>query len=97
MDIHDKIYYLRTITAAIAGSILGLIIKPNSVQSNTLGLTILVGIIFYIVSYIIAKKIAGDVPKDKKNKLITNGIFAFIFMMLTFMVIIYTALNQHLI
>jgi len=34
--------------AAIAGSILGLIIKPYSVQSNTLGLTILVGIIFYI-------------------------------------------------
>ena len=53
--------------AAIAGSILGLIIKPNSVQSNTLGLTILVGIIFYIVSYIIAKKIAGEVPKDKKK------------------------------
>ena len=58
MDIHDKIYYQRTIMAAIAGSILGLIIKPYSVQSNTLGLTILVGIIFYIVSYIIAKKIS---------------------------------------
>ena len=83
--------------AAIAGSILGLIIKPYSVQSNTLGLTILVGIIFYIVSYIIAKKITGNVPKDKKNKLITNGIFAFIFMLLTFMVIIYTAINQHII
>jgi len=97
LDIQDKIYYLRTIMAAIAGSILGLIIKPYSVQSNTLGLTILVGIIFYIVSYIIAKKISGDVPKDKKNKLITNGIFAFIFMLLTFMVIIYTAINQHII
>ena len=97
MDIYDKIYYLRTITAAIAGSILGLMIKPNSLQSNTFGLTILVGMIFYIMSYIIAKKIAGDVPKDKKNKLITNGIFAFIFMMLTFMVIIYTAINQHII
>ena len=66
MDIHDKIYYLRTIMAAIAGSILGLIIKPNSVQSNTLRLTILVGIIFYIVSYIIAKKIAGMFQKIKR-------------------------------
>jgi membrane protein insertase Oxa1/YidC/SpoIIIJ len=97
LDIHDKIYYIRTILAAIAGTILGIIIKPASVQSNTIGLTILIGIIFYIISYIIATKIAGNVPKDKKNKLITNGIFAFIFMMLTFMVIIYTAINQHII
>ena len=41
--------------AAIAGSILGAIVKPNSDQSNTIGLTILVGIIFYSVSHIIAK------------------------------------------
>ncbi len=95
MDVQDKIYYLRTILAAIAGSILGIIIKPHAVQSNTIGITIVVGIIFYIVSYIIAKKLAGNIPKDKKRKLITNGIFAFIFMLLTFMVIIFTVINQH--
>jgi protein-S-isoprenylcysteine O-methyltransferase Ste14 len=86
---------LRTILAAIAGSILGIIVKPHAEQSSTIGITIVVGIIFYIVSYIIAKKIAGQVPKDKKNKLITNGIFAFIFMLLTFMVLIFTVINQH--
>ncbi len=95
MDVQDKIYYLRTILAAIAGSILGIIIKPHAVQSNTIGITIVVGIIFYIISYIIAKKISGEVPKDKKRKLITNGIFAFIFMLLTFMVIIFTVINQN--
>lgn len=95
MDVQDKIYYLRTILAAIAGSILGIIIKPHAVQSNTIGITIVVGIIFYIVSYIIAKELAGNIPKDKKRKLITNGIFAFIFMLLTFMVIIFTVINQH--
>lgn len=95
MDVQDKIYYLRTILAAIAGSILGIIIKPHAVQSNTIGITIVVGIIFYIISYIIAKELAGNIPKDKKRKLITNGIFAFIFMLLTFMVIIFTVINQH--
>jgi membrane protein insertase Oxa1/YidC/SpoIIIJ len=95
LDIQDKIYYLRTILAAIAGSILGIIIKPHAVQSNTIGITIVVGIIFYIISYIIAKELAGNIPKDKKRKLITNGIFAFIFMLLTFMVIIFTVINQH--
>jgi protein-S-isoprenylcysteine O-methyltransferase Ste14 len=95
LDVQDKIYYLRTILAAIAGSIVGIIIKPHAVQSNTIGITIVVGIIFYIVSYIIAKKLAGNIPKDKKRKLITNGIFAFIFMLLTFMVIIFTVINQH--
>jgi protein-S-isoprenylcysteine O-methyltransferase Ste14 len=95
LDVQDKIYYLRTILAAIAGSILGIIIKPHAVQSNTIGITIVVGIIFYIVSYIIAKELVGNIPKDKKRKLITNGIFAFIFMLLTFMVIIFTVINQH--
>lgn len=95
MDIHDKIYYLRTILAAIAGSILGIIVKPHAEQSNTIGITMVVGIIFYIISYIIAKKLVGEIPKDKKKKLITNGIFAFIFMLLTFMVLIFTIINEH--
>lgn len=97
MDTQDKIYYIRSILAAIAGCILGIIIKPHTLQSNAIGNTIVIGIVFYIISYIVAKKIAGNVPKDKRGKLITNGIFAFIFMLLTFMVMTYTAINQHII
>ncbi len=88
---------MRTIAAAIAGSLLGMIIKPQADQANTIGITILVGIIFYYMSHIIAKKMAVGISKDKKKKLVTNGIFAFIFMLLTFMVIIFTVLNQHIV
>lgn len=88
---------MRTIAAAIAGSLLGIIIKPQSDQANTIGITILVGIIFYYISHIIAKKMAEEISKDKKKKIVTNGIFAFIFMLLTFMVMIFTVLNQHIV
>ena len=97
LQIEDKIYYLRVVMAAVAGSILGVIIKPNSDQSNTIGLTILVGIIFYSVSHIIASRMAGNLPKEKKKKIITIAIFGFIFMLLTFMILTYTLLNQHII
>ncbi|MDQ2684567.1 MAG: hypothetical protein M3Y25_01850 [Thermoproteota archaeon] len=97
MEIEDKIYYLRVILAAIAGSILGVIVKPNSDHSNTIGLTILIGIIFYAISQIIASRIAKGVPKDKKKKVITIAIFGYIFMLFTFMVLIYTVLNQNII
>lgn len=97
LQIEDKIYYLRVVMAAIAGSILGVVVKPNSDQSNTIGLTILVGITFYSVSHIIASRMAGNLPKEKKKKIITIAIFGFIFMLLTFMILTYTLLNQHII
>ena len=97
MQIEDKIYYLRIVFAIIAGSILGVIVKPNSDQSNTIGLTILIGIIFYAVSQIIATRMAKDVPKDKKKKVITIAIFGFIFMLFTFMILVYTVINQNII
>ena len=97
MEIEDKIYYLRVVLAAIAGSILGIIVKPNSDHSNTIGLTILIGIIFYAISQIIATRIAKNVPKDKKKKVITIAIFGFMFMLLTFMILIYTVINQNII
>lgn len=97
MDVGDKIYYMRIILAAIAGSILGIIIKPNSDQSNTISLVILVGLIVYVISHIVAKKIGKDIPKEKKGKIVTIAIFAYIFMLFTFMVMIYTVLNQHIV
>lgn len=96
MQIEDKIYYLRIGFAIIAGSILGVVVKPNSDQSNTIGLTILIGIIFYAISQIIATRMAKDVPKDKKKKVVTIAIFGFIFMLFTFMILIYTVINQNI-
>ncbi|MDQ4072865.1 MAG: hypothetical protein M3162_01035 [Thermoproteota archaeon] len=87
---------MRTIVAAIAGSLLGIILKPRADQANTIGITILIAIIFYLISYFIAKKMAKDIQKDKHRKMtITNGIFAYMFMLLTFMIIIFTAINQN--
>jgi membrane-associated protease RseP (regulator of RpoE activity) len=40
---------------------------------------------------------AGDIPKEKKKKIITIAIFGFMFMLLTFMILTYTVLNQHII
>ena len=97
MQIEDKIHYLRIGFAIVAGSILGVVVKPNSDQSNTIGLTILIGIIFYAISQIIATRMAKDVPKDKKKKVITIAIFGFIFMLFTFMILIYTVINQNII
>jgi membrane protein insertase Oxa1/YidC/SpoIIIJ len=87
---------MRAIVAVFAGSLLGAILKPHADQGNTIGITILIAIIFYIISYVIAKNMAKDVTKEKRKKMTTtNGIFAYIFMLLTFMVLIFTAVNQH--
>jgi hypothetical protein len=34
------------------------------------------------------------VPKDKSKKIATEGIIPFIFLLLTFMIMVYTALHQ---
>ena len=96
MEIEDKIYYLRVVIAAIAGAIVGAIVKPNSDHTNTIGLTILIGIIFYAISQFLASRISKGIPKDKKKKVITIAIFGFIFMLLTFMTLTYTILNQNI-
>jgi hypothetical protein len=95
LETQDKIYYMRTIVAAIAGSLLGIILKPRADQANTIGITILIAIIFYIISYFIAKKMAKDIQKDKLRKTtVTNGIFAYMFMLLMSMILVFTAVNQ---
>ncbi len=87
---------MRTIVAAIAGSLLGIILKPRADQTNTIGITILIAIIFYLISYFVAKKMAKNIQKDKLRKMtITNGIFAYMFMLLAFMIIVFTAINQN--
>lgn len=86
---------MRIITAVIAGIILGFIFQPGAEQSSTVGITILIGIIFYAASQFVAKRLVVGIPKEKQGRTITNGIFAFIFMLLTVMVLVFTALHQH--
>ena len=83
----DKIYYMRAILGIIAGVILGAL---NPSNSSAPYLIVFIGIIFYIISYIAAKKIGTRVKSEEKRKLATSGIFPFIFLLLMFMILVYT-------
>jgi hypothetical protein len=96
LDLIDKIYYMRAILGIIAGMTLGSIISPGTPQEGVLGLIIVIGILFYIISYVAAKTITLDNTKIEKRKFITNGIFPYMFLLLLFMIMMYTGLHQSL-
>lgn len=96
LDSTDKIYYMRAILGVIAGLTLGAIIAPGTAQSTVLGIIIMIGILFYMISYFASKKMINNIPKSEKRKFIMNGIFPFIFLLLLFMIMMYTGLHQDL-
>lgn len=96
MEPTDKIYYMRAILGIIAGVIIAFSISPDTNQGTILGIIIIMGILFYIISYWISKKILPNVPKTQKRKFVTNGIFPFIFLLVLFMIVSYTGLHQNL-
>lgn len=87
---------MRAICGLIAGIITGFMITPHTEQSSAIGTIVLIAIIFYLISYTLAKRIAKNIPKTEKRKLATNGIFPFIFLLMMFMIIIYTGLHQFM-
>lgn len=96
MEPTDKIYYMRAILGILAGIIIAFSISPDTNQGTILGIIIIMGILFYIISYWISKKILPNVPKAEKRKFVTNGIFPFIFLLVLFMIVSYTGLHQNL-
>jgi hypothetical protein len=92
----ERVFYMRAALGLIAGIIAGIVIPPGTNQNTAAGTVILIGIIFYIVSYGVAKGIAKDIPQTLRRKLATNGIFPFIFLLLMFMIIVYTGLHQKI-
>ena len=98
MDIFERVYYMRAIVGVaggiITGFITGLVIPVEFDQYASVPITILIGIVFYSASLGIGRRIAKNVPKDKRKKVATEGIIPFIFLLLTFMIIIYTVLHQ---
>lgn len=90
----DRIFYMRAILGIIAGIVLGVALNPSN-RGLALQFTVLIGIIFYIISYIAAKKIGTRVKSEEKRKLATSGIFPFIFLLLMFMIIVYTGLHGN--
>jgi hypothetical protein len=57
---------------------------------------ILIGLLFYIISYQVAKRMVKNIAKPQRRKLATNGIFPFIFMLIMFMIAVYTGLHQNM-
>jgi ACR3 family arsenite efflux pump ArsB len=101
LDIFERVYYMRAIVGIAAGVITGLVISSvlpfNSSgqdQRATIAITLGMALMFYFISFGIGKSIAKNVPKDKRRKVATDGIVPFIFLLLTFMIIVYTALHQ---
>ena len=96
MDTFEKVYYTRAVLGVIAGVIAGFLIPVEFDQIASVMTAMLLAIVFYFISYGVAKGIAKNVPKDKRRKVATDGIVPFIFMLFTFMIIVYTALHQSI-
>ncbi|HKR57892.1 MAG TPA: hypothetical protein VJR67_03390 [Candidatus Nitrosopolaris sp.] len=96
MELPDRVFYMRTICGLIAGIITGFTIAPGTGQAAAVGTAIFIGFVFYIISYQIAKSMAKNSLKPERRKLATNGIFPFIFMLIMFMIVVYTGLHENI-
>lgn len=97
MDIFDRVYYMRAIVGVAAGIVAGFVIPFQFDQSASVGIALLIAIVFYFISYGVAKTIAKNVPKEKRRKVATDGIVPFIFLLLTVLILVYTALHQSIV
>ena len=96
LDVFDRVYYMRAVIGAVAGIIAGFVIPVEFDQATSVGIAIIIAIVFYFLSFGIGKSIAKNVPKDKKRKVALDGIIPFIFLLLTFMILVYTAIHQSI-
>jgi uncharacterized membrane-anchored protein len=87
---------MRTICGLSAGIITGFTIAPGTGQAAAVGTAVFIGFVFYIISYQVAKSMAKNSLKPDRRKLATNGIFPFIFMLIMFMIVVYTGLHQNM-
>ena len=96
MDVLDRVYYIRAIAGIAAGIVAGAVIPVELDQTMSVLIAVLIAIVFYFGSFGVGKRIAKGVPREKRRKVATDGIIPFIFLLLTFMIIVYTALHQSI-
>lgn len=101
MDVFERVYYMRAMLGVIAGIVTAFLVPfdPSGKldQGTSVGIAIGMAIVFYFISLAIGRGIVKNVPKDKRRKVATEGIMPFIFLLLTFMIIVYTALHQSIV
>ena len=85
---------MRALVGVAAGIVAGVVIPVEFDQYTSIVTVILVGMVFYLASLGIGRRIAKNEPRDKRKKVATEGIMPFIFLLLVFMIIVYTALHQ---
>jgi hypothetical protein len=83
---------MRAFVGVICGVTLGFILNPSN-YSASIPIIIVLGLFFYIISYVIAKRIGLRLKTEDRKKITTNGIFPFIFLLLMFMIVAYTGLH----
>jgi len=96
LDVFERVYYTRAILGIIAGIIAGVVIPLDHDQGTSIGIALLLAIVFYFISLAVGKGIAKNIPNDKRKKVATEGIIPFIFMTIVFMVLVYTGLHQSI-
>ena len=67
---------------------------PSGVVENSVSIIIVVAIVFYIVSYVVAKKMGLRLKTEDRKKISTNGIFPFMFLIMMFLILTYTGLHS---
>ena len=88
---------MRALVGVAAGAIAGFVIPIEVDQVASVSTAVIIAIVFYIISIGIGRSIAKGVPKDKRRKVATEGIVPFMFLLLTFMIIVFTALHQSIV
>src|SRR4029078_2027003 len=83
---------MRALMGVICGVILGFILNPSN-YSASIPIIIALGLFFYIISYVIAKKMGLRVKTEDRKRIPTNGIFPFIFLILMLLIVTYTGLH----
>jgi hypothetical protein len=88
---------MRAIMGVFCGIVLGIIFStlfnsPGAVGGSA-GIMIMLALLFYVISYVAAKKMGLRLKTEDRKKISTNGVFPFIFLLIMFTIVTYTGLR----